>query len=355
MISFSNVLDLLKETGREVADDNCTSMSAAIAYYTLLSLPPLLAILVGVAGAVFGAETVQEQITGQLGGLVGERGGEEIRTMIANAGDLGGGSLMGKILGLLALVFGATGAFVQLQQSLNRAWEVQPGEQGSGIMNFITKRVLSFGMVLTVAFFLIVSLAASALLSGLFGQIEGSLGPVGAVFAYVGQLVVTLALFAVLFAAIFKVLPDAQISWRDVWVGGLVTAVLFVLGKFLIGFYLGRSDPGAAFGAAGSIVVILVWLYYTSLILLAGAEFTQLWAQRYGSRIQPDEGAVRVVETKKVVSEPAPSKTTSPADKDAASGEADAEERSAAHPYGDPRDPQPREGWNEEPESSGKG
>ncbi len=343
MISFSNALALVKQTGQEVADDNCTSMSAAIAYYTLLSLPPLLAILVGVAGAVFGAETVQEQITGQVGGLLGERGAEEIRTMIENAGDLGGGSLVGKLFGLLALLFGATGAFVQLQQSLNRAWEVRPDESGSGVVNFLTKRVLSFGMVLTIAFFLIVSLAASALLSGLFGQIEASLGPVGAAFAWVGEIAVSLALFTFLFAAIFKVLPDAQITWRDVWVGGLVTALLFVLGKFLIGFYLGRSDPGEAFGAAGSIVVILVWIYYTALILLVGAEFTQIWAQRYGAHIRPDEDAVRVVETEKVVREAATPST----DEGAGKEEQGEETQTATHPYGERRDPQPRSGWNE--------
>ncbi|MEM1044239.1 MAG: YihY/virulence factor BrkB family protein [Bacteroidota bacterium] len=342
MISLSAALDLLKQTGREVADDNCTSMSAAIAYYTLLSLPPLLATLVGVAGAVFGAETVQEQITGQLGSLLGESGGDEVRTMIENASTLGGGSVGGKVLALLALLLGATGAFVQLQQSLNRAWEVQPDDSGSGVVSFLTKRVLSFGMVLTIAFLLIVSLAASALLSGLFGVVEEALGSVGAVFAYAGQLAVSLALFAFLFAAIFKVLPDAHISWRDVWVGGAATALLFVLGKFLIGFYLGRSDPGEAFGAAGSVVVILVWIYYTALILLVGAEFTQVWARRFGSRIVPDEDAVRVVETERVVRTSAsPPEAEEPAEREEATAP------DAAHPYAAPRDPQPRSGWNE--------
>ncbi len=340
MISSSDALDLAKQTGREVIDDNCLSMSAAIAYYALLSLPPLLAILVGVVGAVFGAETVQEQVTGQVGGLVGPDGAAAIRTMIENASDLGGGSLLGKLLGLLALLFGATGAFAQLQESLNRAWEVQPDPEAGGLKNFIVKRVLSFGMVLTIAFLLLVSLAVSAALTALFGVIEGAIGPAGAVLARLGELVVSLGLFTVLFAAIFRVLPDAEVAWRDVWAGAAVTAVLFVVGKFLIGFYLGQSNPGEAFGAAGSVVVLLVWIYYTALILLVGAEFTQQWALRYGSHIRPDEDAVRVVETEeKVVREDAPPKKPT----DASTEDAPA----AAHPYAERREPKPRSGWNE--------
>jgi membrane protein len=344
MASFGDAVSLLKQTGKEIGEDNCTSMSAAIAYYTLFSLPPLLVILVGVAGAVFGPDAVQEQITSQVGGLVGEQGGEEIETMIRNAGDLGGGSLLGKVLGLLALVFGATGAFAQLQQSLNRAWEVRPDPSESGVKNFIGKRVLSFGMVLTIAFLLVVSLAVSALLSGLFTQVESAIGPVGAVFAWIGQLLVSLGIFTLLFAAIFKLLPDADVTWRDVWVGAFATAVLFVVGKFLIGFYLGRSNPGDAYGAAGSVVVILVWLYYTSLILLAGAEFTQVWAKRYGSRIEPADDAVRVVEEERVVDEGDGADDHGATD---ASGDRDTDRSAAVHPYAEPRTPEPRSGLND--------
>ncbi|MEP0546145.1 MAG: YihY/virulence factor BrkB family protein [Rhodothermales bacterium] len=340
MPSLRESIDLLKQTGKEIGEDNCTSMSAAIAYYTLFSLPPLLVILVGIAGAVFGADAVQEQLTGQVGGLVGESGAAEVQTMIENAGDLGGGSIIGKVLGLLALVFGATGAFAQLQQSLNRAWEVRPDPDSSGLKNMITKRVLSFGMVLTIAFLLVVSLAASALMSGLFTVMESVLGPAGAPLAWVGELVLSLGIFTLLFAAIFRVLPDAEVAWRDVWVGAFATAVLFVVGKFLIGFYLGRSNPGEAFGAAGSVVVILVWIYYTALILLAGAEFTQLWAKRYGSQIEPADDAVRVIEEERVVDEDAPR-----------SADDERDERPAGavpHPYAEPREPEPRSGWNPE-------
>ncbi len=348
MASLRDTVTLLKQTGKEISEDNCTSMSAAIAYYMLFSLPPLLVILVGIAGTVFGAEVVQEHLTGQVGGLVGARGAEEIQTMIETAGDLGEGSWVGKMLGLFALVFGAAGAFTQLQESLNRAWEVRPDPAQSGIKNFITKRVLSFGMVLTIAFLLVASLAASALLTGMFGWIESVLGPVGATIAWIGDLGVSLLLFTFLFAAIFKTLPDAKIAWRDVWAGGLATAFLFVVGKFLIGFYLGRSDPGEAFGAAGSVVVILVWIYYTALILLAGAEFTQVWASSRGSQIEPDEGAIRVVETEHVVAEGgvagAP-KAEAERKKKASDKEASDE---VQHPYVQPREPEPRSGWNPE-------
>ncbi len=349
MPSFSDALDLVKATGREVADDNCTSMAAAIAYYTLFSLPPLLVILVGVAGLVFGADTVQEQITGQVGSLVGPGGAAEIETMIQNAGDLGGGNVMGKVVGLLALLFGATGAFAQLQRSLNRAWEVRPDSDEGGLKNFVFKRVLSFGMVLTIAFLLVVSLAASAALTALFGAVEGALGPAGAILARIGDIVLSLAIFTGLFAAMFKVLPDAEITWKDVWVGALVTAALFVLGKFLIGLYLGFSSPGEAYGAAGSVVVILVWIYYTALILLAGAEFTQIWAKRYGSRITPDEDAVRVVEEERVVEEGRERRDVQKDDGEDDGDDDDPALREVRHPYVEEREAHPRRGINPEP------
>jgi membrane protein len=343
MASFSDAVTLLKQTGKEIGEDNCTSMSAAIAYYTLFSLPPLLVILVGIAGAVFGPEAVQQQLTGQVGGVVGEQGAEEIRTMIENAGSFGGGSILGKLLGLLALVFGATGAFAQLQQSLNRAWSVRPDPSESGVKSFLTKRVLSFGMVLVIALLLVVSLAVSALLSGLFAQVEAAIGPVGAAFAWVGEIVVSLGLFTLLFAAIFRVLPDADVAWRDVWVGAFATSLLFIVGKFLIGLYLGRSNPGDAFGAAGSVVVILVWLYYTSLILLAGAEFTQVWSRHYGSRIEPADDAVRVEEEERVVEDD--EGPTAEGDRSSAPETEGSDE--AVHPYAEPRAPEPRSGLNE--------
>ncbi len=352
MASSRNAFALLKETGQEVLEDNCMSLSAAIAYSALFSLPPLLVIVVAVAGAVFGADAVQQQITGQVGGLVGAEGAQEIEVMIRNASDLGG-SLGGKIVGLIALLVGATGAFGQIQAALNRAWEVKPDPDKGGVKNYIFKRILSFGVVLTIAFLLLVSLALSAFLSAFGGLVEGVLGDGFAFVAHILNFVVSFGLVTLLFAAVFKLLPDAEIAWRDVGVGAAVTALLFTIGKTVIGLYLGNSDVGSAFGAAGSLVVVLVWIYYTALILLAGAEFTQVWAHHYGSRITPDEDAVRVVETEHIVKADGSSRVTE-TDTDGGTGAVpepkagSAEAAKPDRPYIHPREPAPRSGWNPE-------
>ena len=283
---------LVKDTVSEIGDDDVASLSAAIAYYTIFSLPPLLVILVAVAGVWFGPDQVQEALTGQVGGLAGEGAAREIRTMIENAGDVGEGTA-GKLVGGFLLFVGASGAFGQLQKALNRAWDVRPAP-GGGIRQLVFKRLLSFGMVLTIAFLLLVSLALSAALSALGDQVDGLLpGGVPAAVWQLADTAVSVGIITLLFAALFVLLPDAKVAWRDVWLGAGVTALLFTLGKWAIGFYLGRSDPGSAFGAAGSLALLLVWIYYTALILLAGAEFTQVWACRFGTRIVPEKGAVR--------------------------------------------------------------
>ena len=283
---------LLKETVSEISDDDVPSLSAAIAYYTIFSLPPLLVIIVGVAGLWLGPETVQEALTKQVDGLAGSAAASEIRTMIQNAGDLEEG-LGSKLVGLLILILGATGAFGQLQKALNRAWDIEVKESG-GVVGMVAKRFLSFGMVLTVAFLLLVSLALSAALAALSEGVGGVLpGGISATVWQVASFVLSLGVTTLLFAALFVALPDAKIAWRDVWVGAAVTAALFTVGKWGIGVYLGTSDPGSAFGAAGSLALLLVWIYYSALILLAGAEFTQVWAKRFGTRIEADEGAVR--------------------------------------------------------------
>lgn len=272
--------------GREVIDDDVTSLSAAIAYYTVFSLPPLLAILVGVAGAIFGVDRVVEAITGQIGSLVGPEGARAVRTMIENASTPGSG-VGGKIVGVVALLFGASGAFGQLQKALNRAWEVE--DQGAGgIKGVVLKRLLSFGMVLTIAFLLLVSLAVSTVLTVLGdAAAEGVGSGVVGTLMQVANVLVSLAVITLLFAVLFRYLPDIEIPWSDVWVGAFATAVLFTLGKTLIGIYLGTADPGSAFGAAGSLALILVWIYYSALILLVGAEFTQAWAQ-YDHEFRPE-------------------------------------------------------------------
>lgn len=285
--------DLLKATLHEWSEDKVPRLGASLAFYSVLSLAPLLLIAIAVAALVFGEEAAQGQIVEQLGGLVGEEGAETIEGMIANAQKPGVGSVAA-IVGLVTLLFAASGVFGALQDAMNTIWEVQP-KPGRGFWGMLKDRFLSFAMVLGTGFLLLISLVISAAVSGLFGYLERiapGLGPA----AGVANAVVSFAVVALMFTLIFKYLPDAEISWRDVWVGALLTTVLFLLGKFLIGLYLGRSSYGSSYGAAGSLVALLVWIYYSAQILFFGAEFTQVYANRYGSRIQPAPDAEPVTE-----------------------------------------------------------
>ncbi len=303
------IFSLLKQTFADFSDDECPTMAAALSYYTVFALPPLLLLIIMIVGAFVDPQTVRDALQGQLGNMLGESGGQEIQTIISKAQETkapNSGRPLATILSIAALIFGATGAFGQLQAALNKAWEVAPDPDSGGLKNFIFKRVLSFGMILGVSFLLMVSLALSAAISAL-GDVLGRMLPgLGEPLLHVINLALSLAIFTVLFGAMFKILPDAVVGWRDVWVGALFTTVLFVIGKFAIGFYLGRSNPGEAFGAAGSLAVLLVWIYYASMILLLGAEFTQKWAERRGGGIRPEPGAVRVAEEKQYIREPEP-------------------------------------------------
>ena len=284
---------ILRESAKDFIDDDCPTMAAALSYYTIFSLPPLLVLILTIAGALLEPAEVERALQGQLGSLMGPEGAEGIRTILQSAEEPGGKRGVAAVIGVVTLLIGATGAFAQLQTALNRAWEVKPDPDKGGIKNFVTKRLLSFGMVLGIAFLLLVSLALTAMLTAFGDSLARMIPFIGSeAVLHVLNLVVTVAVVGLLFAAMFKYLPDAEAAWKDVWVGGLVTAVLFVIGKTLIGLYLGQSDPGKAFGAAGSLAVILVWIYYTSMILFFGAEFTQTWAERRGQGIRPEPGAV---------------------------------------------------------------
>jgi membrane protein len=295
---------MLKQTLEEFLEDNCMSMAAALAYYTVFSLPPLLLIIVTLAGLFVDPNQAQQAIQQQVGGLVGASGAQQVQTMIESVSQRvqqGGGLTL--VLAIGGLLFGATGAFAQLQLTLNRAWQIAPDPESGGIMNFFGKRLLSLGMILGIAFLLLVSLILSAAIASLSGYVGQWLpAGFGAPLLFVVDASVSLFVITLLFAAIFKVLPDARIAWKDVWVGAFGTALLFMVGKLLISLYLGQSNPGAVYGAAGSLALILVWIYYSALIVFLGAEFTQVWARTKGTAIMPDEGAVRVVEKKRTVS-----------------------------------------------------
>jgi membrane protein len=292
---------MLKQCSADFWNNDCMSMAGAIAYSTLVSLPALLILILTVAGLFVSPQDVQDALQAQLGGVIGPAGQEQIGIILSNASRPDVSFKITSAFGGVVLIIGATGAFAKLQSSLNRAWEVKPDPRQGGIKGFLLKRVLSFGLILGFAFLLLVSLVISTALSALGDQVSRLLPGLGAWGLDLLNNGISFAVITLLMAAIFKFLPDAVISWRDVWVGAAVTTLFFSLGKFLIGFYLGRSDPGHAFGAASSLVVLLIWIYYASLIVLFGAEFTQTWAKRRGSGIQPEEGAVRVVEREQEV------------------------------------------------------
>lgn len=290
------VIQLLKQTFKGFSEDDCPTMAAALSYYTVFSLPPLLVLLLMLLGAVLDPQDIQGTIETQMREAMGPGGADQVRTILANADRPGAGGLVPTILSIVALLLGATGVFGQLQAALNKAWNVAPDPQKGGIKNMLAKRAFGIGMVLGLAFILLVSLVVSAMLTA-FGEELGRYLPSGlsAPVLEAINFVASLAVISLLFGAIFKVLPDAEIGWRDVAVGAVVTGLLFVAGKFALGLYLGRSNPGEAFGAAGALALMLVWIYYSSMIVLLGAEFTQAWAERRGSGIVPEKGAVRVV------------------------------------------------------------
>lgn len=291
---------LIWRTTERFFSDDCPGMAAALAFTTVFSLPALLALLLALVGLVSDPEKVQSAITTQVSSLIGAAAAEQVRIIIVSARKVGGTLTIAAVFGGLMLLFGATAAFAQLQGALNRVWNVKPDPRRGRIGDFLMKRVFSFGVVLVVAFLLVVSLAMSALLGAASQRLTRGLGIPAAVLQ-AGDFLISFTVVTLLFAAMFKLLPDAEIEWREVWAGGVGTAIFFVLGKFLIGLYLGRGDPGSAFGAAGSLAVVLIWIYYSAMILLFGAEFTRIWSEKDGKQVEPRKGAVEVVEEEKVV------------------------------------------------------
>lgn len=281
---FREVWETVKETGKDWLDDNASRLAAALAYYSLLSLAPLLVIAVAVSGFFFGADAARGRVAGELGAIVGGQAAQSIEAVVANAKSPSAG-VWSTVVGVVTLFFGASGVFGELQSSLNTVWEVEP-QSGGGIWGQVKARFFSFTMVLGVAFLLLVSLILSSILSALGGAVAMWM-PGGEVLWQMANALLSLVVVSGLFALIFKYVPDAEVQWRDVWVGGVVTALLFTLGKFLLGLYLGRAAVGSSYGAAGSLIALVVWVYYASQIFLFGAEFTQVQARRRGRAIEP--------------------------------------------------------------------
>jgi membrane protein len=283
---------LLRETYVQWDEDQAARQAASLALYTLLSVAPLLIVSIKVAGMVLGDEAARGQVSQEIGTLVGPQAGAAIEAMVASAKEPGQG-VLGSLIGLCVLLFGASGVFGELQAALNQMWEVKP-RPNRGLMGFIKDRFFSFTMVMGVAFLLLVTLVVSAVLATVTEHFRGLL-PFPALW-WVLEIAIGLGITTVLFALIFKVIPDAQIQWRDVWVGAFATAVLFSVGRVLLSWYVGRSATVSPFGAAGSLVALVVWVYYSAQILFFGAEFTQVFATRYGSQILPSANAVFIHE-----------------------------------------------------------
>ncbi|HSI86768.1 MAG: YihY/virulence factor BrkB family protein [Candidatus Methylacidiphilales bacterium] len=285
-------IEVLKQTAMEWNTDKVPVLGAALAYYTVFSLAPLLIITIAIAGFVFGEEAARGQIFDQLRGLIGDEGGKAMQDLVQNANSKPATGITATVMGIITLLLGASGVFGQVQSSLNQIWGVEPSAD-RGVAGIIKDRFLSFGFVLIVGFLLLVSLLATSAITFVATWLGGFASGIE-VLTRVLDVVLTLSIVSSLFALMFKFLPDAHIAWKDVWIGGILTAILFSIGKFALGIYLGYSSVGSSFGPAGSLIVLLVWVYYSAQILFFGAEFTQVWANKCGSRVAPAEDAVAI-------------------------------------------------------------
>ena len=292
-MTFKQTWELFRDAATAWSDDYAPSMGAALAYYTMFSVAPLLLIVISVAGLVFGAEAARGEIFGQLRGLVGETGALAIQGVLESISKPAEG-VMATIIGLVVLLLGATTVFGELQDALDRIWRAPARTRSSGVWTLLRSRLLSFGMIMGIGFLLMVSLVASAVLSAL-GKWWSPLFGGWTTVLHVVNFAFSFALATTMFAMIYKIMPRVRIQWRDVWIGAGVTALMFTIGKLLIGLYIGRSGVASTFGAAGSLVVVMLWVYYSAQIFLLGAEFTWVYAHAFGSRrgqAEPERGDV---------------------------------------------------------------
>ncbi|MGE5224422.1 MAG: YihY/virulence factor BrkB family protein [Omnitrophica WOR_2 bacterium] len=293
-MKIKDFISFMKKVFKEWSEDKVSRLAAALSYYTVFSLAPFLVIIIAIIGLILGnQQNVQNQVMVQIQDLVGQSGAQAIQSMIEGA-RRPSSSIIAAMLGVVFLLLGASGLFGQLQDSLNTIWEVTP-KPNQGILGIVKQRFFSFAMVLGIAFLLLVSLIISTVLSAL-GRFTLGLFPGFDVIMQVINFIFSFAVVTLLFALMFKYLPDVKISWGDVWFGSIVTALLFTIGKFLIGLYLGRSSYTSTYGAAGSLVILLLWIYYSGQILFLGAEVTKVYANQYGTRIVPEPNAVSLTE-----------------------------------------------------------
>lgn len=289
--SLKGQYNFVKAVFEKFSDDKAPKLGASLAFYTIFSLSPLLIIVISIAGLLFGEDAAKGEIVGEIKDLIGNDGAQVVQTALKNTNNTETG-IISLIISFITLVIGSTVVFIELQDSLNMIWKVKPKPGRNFIKGLLTDRFQSFALVVASGFLLLVSLIASAGITALSNFLQGKINLPFDLMQII-NLVLSIVILFVMFGLIFKVLPDALISWKDVWIGSLVTAGLFSLGKYFIGLYLGSNTLGSTYGAAGSLVVLLLWVYYSSQILFLGAEFTQVYANRFGSGIKPTEKFMR--------------------------------------------------------------
>src|SRR6195952_4439489 len=295
-ITLKGAWKVLKDSFAGFSNDRIMKLSAALAYYTVFSVGPLLIVIVFLCSFFFGREAIEGTIYGQIEGFVGHDAALQLQEIIKNAA-IGGKGKLAAIIGIVTLVIGATSMFGEMQDSINMIWGLK-AKPNSGWWPFIKNRLLSFGVIGSLGFLLLVSLSISGIIEALSNRLKNHFPDIAITIFYIINLVINFGVIATLFAVIFRVLPDARIKWKDVMAGAIATAVLFMIGKFAISFYISKSNVGSTYGTAGSLVVLLVWIYYSAIILYFGAEFTKAYAVKYGSEIMPNHYAVttKVVE-----------------------------------------------------------
>ena len=305
MKALKKIFFLLKETGSAFNQDNCIKLSASLSYYTIFAIGPLLIIIISLSSIFYGREAVQGKLYGQISGLIGSEAALQIQDIIKNSHYSSNG-FIGTIVGTGILIIGATGIFTEIQDSINFIWSLR-AKPKRGLVKFLINRLLSFSLIVSLGFLLLVSLIVSALMDLLSDRLTHFFPHTMVYIFYLINLAIIFIIISILFAIIFKVLPDGKIKWKDAFIGASFTAILFIIGKAGIGYYLGRSNLGATYGTAASVIIILTWVYYTAIILYFGAEFTKVYALEFGGGIVPDETAVFIIkrEAKEIETIPA--------------------------------------------------
>ena len=291
-VSIKGIWKVLKGAFTGFADDKVMRLSGSLAYYTVFSMGPLLVVIISLCGLFLGREAVEGKIYGTLQGFVGQDTAAQLQEIIRNA-SISGKSKVAAIVGVVTLLIGATTVFAEIQESINDIWGLKPKPK-RGWVKMLQNRFLSFSVIVSLGFILLVSLAISGIIEGISSRLQAAYPDVTIITFYIFNLLLTLLITAFIFAVIFRVLPDAKIQWRDVAAGSIVTALLFMMGKAVIGLYISQSNVGSTYGTAGSLVVLLVWVYYSSMILYFGAEFTKSYAMEYGAPIHPNKYAVTI-------------------------------------------------------------